>query len=483
VTRFQAPRALHERNGARGLRRRHPDAAAYGYDDDDGDDDALCGRPQVPQRRFRAPQPTTAGQGGGVPRAQQQQQQQRRKPAPPPGGHGGGGSRRGPQNNAANNAADDAAEAHQQQQQKSGSEQEELPERLKGCDPELVKRIENEIMDCGLPLTFEDVAGLDGAKRAITEMVIWPMRRPDLFVGLRRLAKGMLLFGPPGTGKTMIGRAIASSCDATFFAISASSLTSKWIGESEKLVRTLFAVAGHREPSIVFVDEVDSLLSQRSADENEASRRLKTEFLVQLEGVDSSKAAERVLVVGATNKPHELDEAARRRFVKRFYVPLPDAAARRVLFRTLLAKNQHALTAAQIDDDLVTRTDGFSGADCRNLCQEAAMGPVRDVGAALFGFAGGAPSSSSSSSAAAAASSSSARRGDDHQDASAQQTVAIPPITFAHFEAALAITRPTVAPSDLAFYEDWDRQFGTQAAGAAPAAATTTDPAKRQRTL
>ena len=124
---------------------------------------------------------------------------------------------------------------------------------------------------------------------------------------------------------------MASSSGATFFSISASSLMSKWIGESEKLVRTMFAVAGHKEPSVVFIDEVDSLLSQRSSDENEASRRLKTEFLVQLEGVGSGDASnrERVLVVGATNRPQELDEAARRRFVKRFYVPLPDDAARR----------------------------------------------------------------------------------------------------------------------------------------------------------
>ena len=95
----------------------------------------------------------------------------------------------------------------------------------------------------------------------------------------------LLLYGPPGTGKTLIGRAIASSSGATFFSISASSLMSKWIGESEKLVRTMFAVAGHKEPSVVFIDEVDSLLSQRNSNENEASRRLKTEFLVQLEGV------------------------------------------------------------------------------------------------------------------------------------------------------------------------------------------------------
>ena len=318
-------------------------------------------------------------------------------------------------------------------QEEKKDDDEELPERLKGCDKELVKRIEQEVIDSGSPVTFEDVAGLADAKRSIQEMVIWPMQRPELFTGLRAVPKGMLLFGPPGTGKTLIGRAIASSSGATFFSISASSLMSKWIGESEKLVRTMFAVAGYKEPSVVFIDEVDSLLSQRNSNENEASRRLKTEFLVQLEGVGSGDASnkERVLVVGATNRPQELDEAARRRFVKRFYVPLPDDDARTTLLKTLLAKNRHCLTEADIEGYLVPKTDGFSGADMRNLCQEAAMGPMRDVGSKLFA-AGGAI--------------------DESQ---------IPPISLKHFDAALAVTAATVAQADLEQYEQWNATFGS----------------------
>ena len=320
------------------------------------------------------------------------------------------------------------------------SSEDELPERLKGCDPELVKLIEREIMHSGAMTTFDDVAGLQDAKRSIMEMVIWPMQRPELFTGLRAVPKGMLLFGPPGTGKTLIGRAIASSSGATFFSISASSLMSKWIGESEKLVRTMFAVAGHKEPSVVFIDEVDSLLSQRSSDENEASRRLKTEFLVQLEGVGSGDASnrERVLVVGATNRPQELDEAARRRFVKRFYVPLPDDAARRSLLGTLLKDDRHSLSPAELDGALVDRTRGFSGADIRDLCRDAAMGPMRD----LFAGGGGAPGAFR------------ALREDQ-----------IPPISFAHFDNALKITRATVAPDGLVGYEAWDAQFGSAVRG------------------
>jgi len=362
---------------------------------------------------------------------------------PPPPSRGGfraagGGQRRGFRVPRARSASPQPGSGQQQQkkqkkQEEKKEEEEELPERLKGCDKELVKRIEQEVIDSGSPVTFEDVAGLADAKRSIQEMVIWPMQRPELFTGLRAVPKGMLLFGPPGTGKTLIGRAIASSSGATFFSISASSLMSKWIGESEKLVRTMFAVAGHKEPSVVFIDEVDSLLSQRNSNENEASRRLKTEFLVQLEGVGSGDASnkERVLVVGATNRPQELDEAARRRFVKRFYVPLPDDDARTTLLKTLLAKNRHCLTEADIEGYLVPKTDGFSGADMRNLCQEAAMGPMRDVGSKLFAAGGSI---------------------DESQ---------IPPISLKHFDSALAVTAATVAQADLEQYEAWNATFGS----------------------
>ncbi len=157
----------------------------------------------------------------------------------------------------------------------------------------------------------------------------------------------------------MIGKAIAHQSGATFFSISASSLMSKWIGEGEQLVRTLFEVAAFRQPAVVFLDEVDSLLCQRSSEENEASRRMKTEFMVQLDGAGTSQSA-RVVVVGATNRPEELDEAVRRRFVKRIYIPLPDAESRRQLLCSLLRGSPHSLS----DEDLlslVSKTDGFSG--------------------------------------------------------------------------------------------------------------------------
>ena len=229
-----------------------------------------------------------------------------------------------------------------------------------------------------------------------------------------------------GTGKTLIGKAIAYESGATFFSISSSSLTSKWIGEGEKLVRTLFAVAAYREPAVVFIDEIDSMLTQRKADENEASRRIKTEFLVQLDGTGTCGHG-RVLVIGATNRPQELDEAARRRFVKRLYIPLPRKPDREALIRVLLSTNNHCLTNEETYK-LAEDTEGFSGADLKALCADAAMGPIRELGRHALEIA---PEN-------------------------------VPPIAFKHFRRALRTTKPSVSPSDLFHYEEWDKLYGSR---------------------
>lgn len=195
---------------------------------------------------------------------------------------------------------------------------------LRGIDAKLLEIIENEVVVNAKEVTWDDIAGLDAAKDIIQEAVILPLLRPDLFQGLRSIPKGILLFGPPGTGKTLIGKCIASQSDAKFLSISASTLTSKWVGEGEKLVRALFAYARVHQPSVIFLDEIDSILKKRSDTEHESSRRLKTEFLIQFEGTNTIQENDRVLLVGATNLPQELDDAARRRFTKRLYIPLPE---------------------------------------------------------------------------------------------------------------------------------------------------------------
>jgi SpoVK/Ycf46/Vps4 family AAA+-type ATPase len=242
-----------------------------------------------------------------------------------------------------------------------------------GVDEAAAKQILNDIVVHGDEVHWSDIAGLDVAKNALREAVVYPFLRPDLFMGLREPARGMLLFGPPGTGKTMLARAVATESRSTFFSISASSLTSKFLGESEKLVRALFGLARVLAPSIIFVDEIDSLLSQRSGSgEHEATRRIKTEFLIQWSDLQRAAAgrevserdqergdANRVLVLAATNLPWAIDEAARRRFVRRQYIPLPESGTRETQLRTLLGQQKHSLTDVDIQR-LVELTDGTS---------------------------------------------------------------------------------------------------------------------------
>ncbi|XP_076442114.1 spastin-like isoform X3 [Babylonia areolata] len=249
--------------------------------------------------------------------------------------------------------------------------------KLKNVDKKLADLILGEIVDSSPRVDFKDVAGQETAKQALQEIVILPALRPELFTGLRAPARGLLLFGPPGNGKTMLAKAVANESNSVFFNISASSLTSKWVGEGEKLVRTLFMAARQLQPAIVFIDEIDSLLSERREGENEASRRLKTEFLVQFDGVSSSPE-DRILIMGATNRPQELDDAVLRRFPKRVYVTIPDHGTRRSMLKHLLNKQGCCLAEDDLSK-LATLTDGYSGSDLTALAKDAALGPIREL--------------------------------------------------------------------------------------------------------
>ncbi|CAL8256853.1 unnamed protein product [Lota lota] len=300
-----------------------------------------------------------------------------------------------------------------------------VDERLKNFEPKIIELIMSEIMDHGPPVAWDDIAGLEFAKATIKEIVVWPMMRPDIFKGLRGPPKGILLFGPPGTGKTLIGKCIACQSGATFFSISASSLTSKWVGDGEKMVRALFAIARCHQPAVIFIDEIDSLLSQRMDGEHESSRRIKTEFLVQLDGA-STAAEDRILVVGATNRPQEIDEAARRRLAKRLYIPLPEAGARRQIIASLMAREKNQLGAEELKS-VVVAAEGFSGADMTQLCREAALGPIRSI---------------------------------QLSDIATISPDQVRPILYRDFQDALKAVRPSVSPKDLELYEEWNRTFG-----------------------
>jgi len=224
---------------------------------------------------------------------------------------------------------------------------------------------------------WDDVVGLEAAKEALQEAVVLPLKAPHLFQsGRLQLWNAILLYGPPGTGKTQLARAVATSRDCTFYSVSSANLMSKWVGEGEKLVKELFAMARETKPSIIFIDEIDSLTSARKEGDNEASSRMKTEFLQQMDGVGNNMDG--VLVLGATNLPHTLDSAILRRFQRRVYIPLPDAKARAEMFSVHLKGIPHSLTATDFAA-LGEQTPNYSGSDIRNVVQDARYVAAREL--------------------------------------------------------------------------------------------------------
>jgi len=232
---------------------------------------------------------------------------------------------------------------------------------------------------------WSDIVGLDSAKRLLKEAIILPRKYPQLFTGLRSPWKSVLLYGCPGTGKTLLAKAVASESDSTFFNISASSLVSKYRGDSEKLIRMLFTLARHYSPSTIFIDEVDSIMSHRGggngsssaneASEHESSRRMKTELLVQMDGLLANNSD--VFVLAATNLPWDIDSAFLRRMEKRIMIPLPDQESRKNMIQSHLSEFSPSFSKAEVLDNSASLLEGYSGSDIKSLCKEVAMKPLR----------------------------------------------------------------------------------------------------------
>lgn len=229
-----------------------------------------------------------------------------------------------------------------------------------------------------IPVTFESIGGLDTIIASLQESVIAPLCVPQLFTsasGLLGAPKGVLLYGPPGTGKTMLAKALAKESGATFINMHVSTLTNKWFGESNKLVAALFSLARKLQPSIIFIDEIDSFLRERASGDHEVTAMMKAEFMTLWDGLTSS--TDRILVLGATNRPADLDAAILRRMPKRYAVRLPDATQRNKILSIMLADvPRHPSFNLGA---LVQQTEGYSGSDLRELCRAAAMVPVREV--------------------------------------------------------------------------------------------------------
>ncbi len=244
--------------------------------------------------------------------------------------------------------------------------------------PREAEQLEEWIVTEKPKVRFSDIADLEHAKQAIKEAIIYPVRRPDLFpLGWPR---GILLFGPPGCGKTMLAAAVANEVDGVFFNVDAASIMSKWLGEAEKRVRMLFekarAAASNGRPAIIFIDEIDALLGTYD-NEVGGEVRVRNQFLKEMDGLQDKSSKIHVYVIGATNKPWKLDEPFIRRFQKRIYIPPPDRRARLEIFK-LYTRNLRL--APDVDlEKLAEMTEGYSASDIKDIVMEAHLRTIREL--------------------------------------------------------------------------------------------------------
>ncbi|XP_053315938.1 katanin p60 ATPase-containing subunit A1 isoform X2 [Spea bombifrons] len=325
-----------------------------------------------------------------------------------------------------------------EERNKSANVSESEPKRFDGTgyDKDLVEALERDIISQNPNVRWDDIADLEEPKKLLKEAVVLPMWMPEFFKGIRRPWKGVLMVGPPGTGKTLLAKAVATECKTTFFNISSSTLTSKYRGESEKLVRLLFEMARFYAPTTIFIDEIDSICSRRgTSEEHEASRRVKSELLVQMDGVggasENDDPSKMVMVLAATNFPWDIDEALRRRLEKRIYIPLPSAKGRGELLRISLKELE---LAEDVEIDTIAENmDGYSGADITNVCRDASLMAMRRR------IEGLTPEEIKNLS-----------KDDMHM-----------PTTMGDFEMALKKVSKSVSASDIEKYEKWIEEFGS----------------------
>ncbi|KAM6945827.1 fidgetin-like [Aplochiton taeniatus] len=307
--------------------------------------------------------------------------------------------------------------------------------QLKNSDPHLLDMVTSEILQQGPPVDWSDIAGLERTKAVLKEEVLWPLLRPDMFSGLGPAPRCLLLFGPGGCGRTLLGRCLASQLGAPFLQLSGSTLATKWLAEGDKILRASFLVARCRQPAVLFISEVDMLLSAQLSDESPV-KRLKAELLAQLDALllgpaeDGVGGGSPVLVVCSTSRPQDMDEGLRRYFGRRVLVPLPDGAARHQMLGQLLAQSQHKYCLSEEELALlVQRTEGFSGLDVARLCQEALVGLLHASaqGMDLTGMMPGGQ---------------------------------IRPLTYQDFEGVFCKFQPSITQKEIDTYNEWNKMFG-----------------------
>ena len=295
-------------------------------------------------------------------------------------------------------------------------------------EQELLNMISGTIVTESPKVRWIEIAGLENCKQSLREAIVLPMLKPELFTGARKPWSGILLFGPPGCGKTLLAKAAATECNATFFSASSADLLSKWLGESEKLIGALFKVARLKAPSLIFMDEIDSIATKRGeGTESGGERRVKTQLLSEIQGLKTTHD-KTLLVLGATNRPWDIDNAMLSRFEKKVYVPLPDLPARAAIFKIHTAGIESALD----DEDYIelgARSEGYSGRDIANVCREVIMLPIRELD--MSGLL-----------------------------EKSDQEVNVRDINLNDFKKSLKKVKPMTTDSALKRYDDWKEEFG-----------------------
>lgn len=329
-----------------------------------------------------------------------------------------------------------------------------LPDHLQGVDLPLADEMAS-LVYTGDTITFDDIAGLEHVKRLIYQAAVYPIQGAHLLRGskLLEMPKGILLFGPPGTGKTLLAKAAASRLGATFFCISASSIGSKWHGESEKMVKALFAAATEYQPSILFVDEADSLLTVRRDNDDAVTGKVKTQFLIEMDGANR-KGDSQVIVMAATNRPDLLDEAVRRRFARRILIPLPDIESRLALINHALSTHKGPVDVPDtIRKEIASATEGYSSADVEKICQAAANRAfqrwIRERRSMALQDASPLPNETDNTNAA-----------EIIALQTAQSIEEMCPIVPKDLRKGLAQLRPSVGPDDVKRHEMFNTQYG-----------------------